>query len=494
MRGHAPYARRMPTPTLLWYDYETTGTDPARDRPVQFAAIRTDVDLRPIGDPAVFYCAPSRDALPHPEACLITGIAPQDAAREGVIEADFAAAVHELMAEPGTCSVGYNSLRFDDEVNRHLFYRNFFDPYEHAWRNGNSRWDIMDLARACYALRPDGIEWPRREDDTPSFKLEHLASANHLNQKRAHDALSDVEATIGLARLLRDKQPRLYAWFHKLRNKKFAAGEIASRLPGMQPLLHVSGRYAPARGCLAMVAPLAASPGKSDKFIVADLDVDPKQWVDLDPDDLAERLFTRREDLPEDAQRPPLKEVHANKSPFLAPVETLRGVDVARIALDPARCLRNLEVLQVAEGLRERVQQAFASRDNSWPARGDPELMLYAGFASDADRRRCGEVRATPPARLATTSFGFDDPRYDELLFRYRARNWPDTLDAGAAARWLAFVRDKLNRETETTPLTLERYFATIARLRTEIPPGPRQALLDRLQAWGESIATEFRP
>lgn len=481
----------MPTPTLLWYDYETTGTDPARDRPVQFAAIRTSMDLRAVGEPAVFYCAPSCDALPHPEACLITGIAPQDAARNGVIEAEFAGAVHELMAEPGTCSAGYNTIRFDDEVNRNLFYRNFFDPYEHAWRNGNSRWDVMDLARACYALRPEGIEWPLREDGTPSFKLEHLASANHLDQKHAHDALSDVEATIGLARLLRDKQPRLFEWFFKLRNKKAAAGEITARLPTMQPLLHVSGRYPPARGCLAMVAPLAASPGKSDKFIVADLDVDPAAWASLDAEDLAERMFTRRADLPEDLQRPPLKEVHANKSPFLAPVETLRGVDTARIVLDPERCLRNLEALRAMDGLRERVQRAFASRDSSWPARGDPELMLYSGFASDADRRRCGKVRATPPTQLGAAEFGFDDARFAELLFRYRARNWPDTLDAGERDRWRAFVRNKLNRETETTTLTLEQYFASITRLRNDTPPGPKQVLLDRLQDWGETLRHE---
>lgn len=482
----------MPTPTMLWYDYETTGTDPVRDRPAQFAAIRTGMDLRPVDEAASFHCAPSRDALPHPEACLITGITPQDAARDGLIESDFAGRVHELMAQPGTCSVGYNTIRFDDEVNRNLFYRNFFDPYEHAWRNGNSRWDIMDLARACYALRPDGIEWPKREDGMPSFKLDQLAPANHLEQKRAHDAVSDVEATLALARLLRAKQPRLYDWYFKLRDKKAVTAMLASALPGMQPLLHVSGRYPPARGCLAMVAPIAAHPDRAGTFIVADLGVDPAVWLDLDPDDLVERMFTRREDLPEDIMRPPLKEVHANKSPFLAPIETLRNTDTARIALDPDTCMRNLEFIRGSDGLAERVRRAFAASANRWPERGDPECRLYAGFASDADRRRCAKVRATPPARLANSDFGFDDPRYDELLFRFRARNWPETLSADAATRWRTFVRDKLNRETETTTLTFEQYFATIARLRAELPAGPRQTLLDQLQYWGETLRADL--
>lgn len=482
----------MPTPTMLWFDYETTGTDPVRDRPVQFAALRTDLGLQPLGEPVMAYCAPCPDVLPQPEACLVTGIAPQYAARDGLTEATFAALVHEALSEPGTCSAGYNSIRFDDEVNRNLFYRNFFDPYEHAWKSGNARWDIMDLARAFHALRPQDITWPVCDDGAVSFKLDRIAPANHLTQPRAHDALSDVEATLGLARLLRARQPRLYDWHFALRDKRKAAAMLASALPGMQPLLHVSGRYPVARGCLAMVAPITEHPERPGTFIVADLVVEPDAWAALDAEDLAERLFTRRKDLPEDVARPPLKEVHANKSPFLAPLSVLKDTDLRRIALDPDACERNLARLRGIEDLRERVRRAFASRASRWPDRADPECMLYAGFASDADKRRCAAVRAAAPDALAGTDFGFEDPRYTELLFRYRARNWPGTLAPDEQVRWREFVRDKLMRDTETTPLTLEQYFATIARLRGEHPPGPAQALLDQLQDWGETVRGEF--
>ena len=480
----------MPTPTMLWYDYETTGTDPVRDRPAQFAALRTDMALQPIGDPVTLYCAPAADVLPHPEACLITGITPQDAARAGTAEAEFAGRVHEILAEPGTCSAGYNSIRFDDEVNRNLFYRNFFDPYEHSWQNGNARWDIMDLARACYALRPDGIEWPRGDDGMPSFRLDRLAPANRLKQERAHDAFSDVEATLALARLLRQHQPRLYDWHFALRDKKRVGATLAQALPAMQPLLHVSGRYPAARGCIAMIAPVVEHPDRAGSFIVADLGVDPRSWMQLEPDDLVERLFTRRADLPENVEYPPLKQVHGNKSPFLAPPSVLQGVDTARIALDVDACARNLETLRACDGLHERVRRAFASRGDAWPERTDPECMLYAGFPSPADKRRCEAVRGTPPATLG--SLTFDDPRYAELLFRYRARNWPDTLDAAERDRWRGFVRDKLTGGIESTAITLQDYRSTIERLRTEHPPGPEQVLLDRLQAWGETVATEF--
>jgi exodeoxyribonuclease-1 len=482
----------MPTPTMLWYDYETTGTDAARDRPAQFAAWRTDMDLHPVGDPVTLFCAPAPDVLPQPEACMVTGITPQDMTRAGMIETEFAGAVHELLVEPGTCSVGYNSIRFDDEVNRNLFYRNFFDPYEHCWKNGNARWDIMDLARACYALRPDGIEWPLREDGMPSFKLEHLAQANRLEQSRAHDATSDVIATLGLARLLRGRQPRLYEWTFALRHKRAVAPKLANALAGRHPLLHVSHKYPAQRGCLAMVVPLAEHPMREGTFIVADLGVDPHTWTTLEPDDLIERLFARRADLPEGIERPPLKEVHANRSPFLAPIETLRNTDTRRIALDPDRCLENLERIRASEGLAERVRRAFAARGPRRQDGEDPELMLYSGFASDADRKRLEEVRATPPERLGSAGIRFHDPRYPELLFRYRARNWPDSLDANERARWFAFVCDKLARESNANGLTLAQYFSAIARLRGEIPPGPQQVLLDRLQAWGASIRTEF--
>jgi exodeoxyribonuclease-1 len=477
---------------MLWFDYETTGTDPVRDRPVQFAALRTGIDLQPVGEPTMLYCAPAPDVLPHPEACLITGITPQAAARDGIPEAEFAGAVHELLAEPGTCSTGYNSIRFDEEVNRNLFYRNFIDPYEHAWKRGNSRWDTLDLARACHALRPAGIEWPQSDDGTPSFKLDRLAPANHLKQEHAHDALSDVEATIELARLLRARQPRLYDWHFALREKQKASAMLAQALPGMQPLLHVSGRYAAARGCLALVVPVAEHPERPGTFIVADLGCDPRTWMELEPEALSERMFTRRADLPEDVARPPLKEVHANKSPFLAPLSVLKDVDTQRIGLDPDACMRNLEILRTCDGLCERVRQAFAASAERWPEREDPECKLYAGFPSPADKRRCADVRATPPAQLGTTAFGFSDPRYDALLFRNRARNWPDTLDADAQARWRAFVRDKLTRATETTTLTLAEFRAAIDNLRPRHPPGAQQALLDQLQAWGENVANQF--
>ncbi|MEO7875583.1 MAG: exodeoxyribonuclease I [Dokdonella sp.] len=470
------------TQTLLWHDYETTGTDPRRDRPAQFAAIRTTLDLETVGEPMSLFCKPAPDVLMHPDACLITGITPQQMQRDGVIEPEFASLVNEAMAEPGTCSVGYNSLRFDDEFTRHLLYRNFHDPYEREWKDGNSRWDLIDLARLCYALRPEGIAWPLREDGSASFRLEHLASANQITQARAHDAVSDVEALIGVARLIRVRQPRLWDFYFALRRKQrvFELLDVAR----MTPLVHVSSRYPASRGCLALIAPLAIHPSLPNAVIAFDLDVDPTPLLDLDADAIADRVFVARADLPDDVERIPLKAIHANRSPALAPMSVLKGVDHARIGLDIERALAHLATLQGAQGLVAKVQAVFGRADTR-EAAVDPELALYGNFLPDADKRLLRAVRETPPEMLGKTAFPFRDPRYPELLFRYRARNFPETLDAAESERWTTFCERRLDTATPLTTLTREQYLETIAAKRAEpgFPPA-NVPLLDALERW----------
>lgn len=475
--------------TFFWHDYETSGADTRRDRPVQFAGIRTTLELEIVGEPVMFFGQPSRDSLPHPEACLITGITPQQAAHDGVIEAEFAARVHEQLGAPGTCGVGYNSLRFDDEMTRQMLYRNFYDPYAREYANGNSRWDLIDLARMCAALRPEGITWPQREDGTPSFKLEHLASANRLQQEHAHDALSDVHALIDLAKLIRVRQPKLWEWYYALRRKQraFELLDVAN----MTPLVHVSSRYPASRHCLALIVPLAMHPSRPGEIIVCDLAADPADLIALDEDDIADRVFTARADLPEGIERIPLRTVHANRSPALAPLSALKSVDTARLQLDVGRCLAHRDQLSAAEGLAAKVARVFANAA-ALPPPEDPELALYSGFLPDADKRLLGDVRATPPEQLGTRAFPFRDPRYAELLFRYRARNWPHTLTPDEHARWEAFRRNRLTKVTALTTLTLDDYFATLAALRADPARQAKLPLLDQLQAWGEQMAAEL--
>ncbi|NLC62343.1 MAG: exodeoxyribonuclease I, partial [Gammaproteobacteria bacterium] len=319
--------------TYLFYDLETWGRDPRLSRIAQFAAIRTDLELRQVEEPIDFMVRPADDMLPSPGASMVTGIDPWHALREGVSEAEAFARIQDEMSRPRTCVAGYNSLRFDDEFIRHGLFRNFFDPYEREWRGGNCRWDLLDVMRLAHALRPDGVHWPQREDGKgTSFKLEHLAEANGVREGDAHEALSDVRALIGLARQFRAAQPRLWDYALRLRDKRYCGGLLDIVAP--EPVLHVSQRYPATRLCAAPVLPLARHPQIDSRVIVFDLGSAPDALLDLDAGDIADRLFVPARDLPEGEERIPLKEVQSNRCPALVPWRHLREPDFARLGID----------------------------------------------------------------------------------------------------------------------------------------------------------------
>ncbi|MEA3276857.1 MAG: exodeoxyribonuclease I [Pseudomonadota bacterium] len=472
------------TKTFYWHDYETWGADPRRDRAAQFAGLRTDEDLNPVGDPLVLFCRPADDLLPQPEACLITGITPQRAEREGVIEAELAAAIQAELARPGTCGVGYNSMRFDDEVTRNLLYRNFFDPYAREWQNGNSRWDLIDTVRLAHALRPEGIEWPQREDGATSFKLEHLTAANGIGHAQAHDALADVRATIALARLVKAHQPRLFDYALSLRAKR----RVAEMLAKGEALLHVSARYPAEQGCIAPVLPIARHPVNSNGVIVFDLRHDPGMLADLSEEEIRERLFTPARDLPEGVARIPLKTVHVNRSPVLAPMSTLTAGAGERWGIDPGLVDRHARALAAEAGIQEKVQRVHAT--SSLEPITDPDQMIYAGgFFPDADRREMERVRALDPASLARETFIFEDERLPEMLFRYRARNWAESLTDAEREEWDAY---RLVRLTETDgggSIILDDYERRLVELRPAAASEPeRLRVIDALEQWAERV------
>lgn len=490
-----------PPATLYWHDYETFGADPARDRPVQFAGQRTDLDLNPIGEPLVIYARPPRDVLPQPDACLVTGITPQLAEERGVCEAAFIGRIHDELAQPGTCALGYNSLRFDDEVTRYTLYRNLYDPYAREWQHGCSRWDLIDALRTAYALRPEGIEWPSREAPAepgaggrstplPSLRLEDLAAANGLEHGQAHDALADVHATIALARLLRQRQPRLFDHLFANRGKRALRALVDTA--AMRPLLHVSGMFGAARAFLGLVAPLAWHPENRNELLCADLSQDPAPLVELPGDRLRALLYTPAADLPDGVQRPGLKSVHVNRCPVLLPPRMVDERVAARAGLDGARCRAHLAQLRAYRerypgALEDKLRQV--SRREPFAGADDPDLQLYAGFPGDADRRQLDRLRTLSPSELATQRPHFEDPRLQELLFRYRARNWPDTLSAEERARWDALRFRRITEPEDPRALDLARFHELLdARLaQPELDEGARRLLLD-LQVWGDGL------
>lgn len=464
---------------FLWHDYETFGADPARDRPAQFAGLYTTPDLEPVGEPLMFFCQPTADVLPHPDAVLITGITPQIAEREGLPEPQFAQRIHAAFSRAGTCGVGYNSIRFDDEFTRHLLYRNFYDPYAREWRGGNSRWDLIDVVRLWHALRPEGLEWPVGDNGATVFRLERLTAANGLAHEQAHDALSDVKATLALAQALKAAQPRLFEHALKLREKQVAASLMPLHDP--QPVLHVSSRIPARLGCLTAMLPLAMHPRNRNCVLAFDLRQSPEALLTLDVEDVQDRLFTPADELPEGIERVALKGIHLNKSPMLAPMSTLTPGLAERWSLNLGEIRAHAEQLRsVLDPLRDKVQAIFAQPE---PEERDAECALYGGFIPDVDRALSERVRAAGPEGAEAFDGRFQDGRLNTLLFRWRARHAPHTLNGAEQDEWASYVRRKLDVDTGDG-LTLATYQALIdARLRTETDPDRLRQLLD-LQRW----------
>lgn len=471
--------------TFYWHDYETFGADPVRDRPSQFAGIRTDADLNVIGDPLVIYCKPTRDTLPHPEACLITGITPQHAKEHGLSEPEFIAKIHHEMIQPNTCSVGYNNIRFDDEVTRHTLYRNFYDAYAREWQNGNSRWDLIDMVRVCRALRPEGINWPDHPDGSPSFKLEHITEANGLSHEAAHDALSDVYATIAVAKLIKEKQPKLYDYVLGLRDKK----QVLSLLNVVEktPVLHTSAMFSAERFCTTLVMPLAQHPSNKNGVICFDLAEDPKPLLTLSADQIRQRLYTKSEDLPEGEKRIPLKTIHINRSPVVCTAKLLNDELAQRIQLDLPQAREHYKALINASDLTEKLQAVFS--DNNLPSPSDPEQMLYSGgFFSANDKQVMSEVRAANEQQLKDQRFYFEDKRLDEMLFRYRARHFPDTLDEQEVGLWEEYRFERLTNPDAGASIVMDDFHELIEqKLAAELAQKDRE-VLEKLLEYSDEL------
>jgi exodeoxyribonuclease-1 len=482
----------MANNTLYWHDYETFGIDTVRDRPVQFAGVRTDEDLNIIGEPLNIFARPAPDTLPHPISSMITGITPQQALAQGLPEAEFIARILAELSEPGTCGVGYNSLRFDDEVTRNTLYRNLYDPYLREWQHGNSRWDIIDMVRACYDLRPEGIVWPRRQDaDRPSFKLEELTVANGIGHEQAHDALSDVYATIAMARLIKEKQPKLFDFCYKLRRKNEVLKYLD--LKEMTPILHTSGMYGSDHGNTRMVVPIANHPTNKNSVIVFDLAQDPKMLLELSAKKLRELLYTPNAELPEGVERPALKQVLINKCPVISPSSTLTGETAKRLNIDLMRCQQNRQaVLAARREIQQKLLKIFEPQE--YEPKSDTDLMLYGGgFFADADKKRMNTIHNTPPEELGGQTWGFDDKRLPEMLFRYRARNYPETLNAEEQAQWLEHCRARLI-EGEAGHLTFDGFYAELEQLRTEQELDDRTLMiLSEVEAFGRELESYLR-
>lgn len=465
-------------PTFFFYDLETSGLDPRRQRIMQFAGIRTDFDLNPIGDPINVMVALSDDVLPDPGAIMVTGITPQQTKTDGYTEAEFLRMLHDDVFRPGTIVTGFNNIRFDDEFLRYTLYRNFYDPYEWAYGEGRSRWDVMDVTRLVRALRPDGIEWPT-VDGKPVNKLEPIAAANGILHTKAHDALSDVEALIGVTRLIRQKQPKMFDYLLKMRHKDEVKRVVNPQNPA--PFIYASGRYDPVYLRTTAAYPLSEG-SKPGSVTVYDLRYDPTDLVGLSADEIRRRQFTAKAEQDEPLERLPIKELSFNKAPAVAPMGVLDEASAGRLSLSLDTLTRHLEIIKANPQFLQNVAEAYSSRP-AWPKAADVDAQLYDGFFSDRDKGKMAAVRAATPEELADFHPDFSDPRLHELLLRYKGRNFPKSLAEDERDAWEAYRAARLNEDLPRFVRQLQQVAGRYA------DDADKQFLLGELQLWAEAIA-----
>jgi exodeoxyribonuclease I len=475
--------------SFLFYDLETSGVNPREARIMQFAAQRTNLDLEPIGEPYNYLIRLTADVLPDPEAILVTGITPQQTIDGGYTEAEFLKIFHTDIATPGTIFTGFNSVRFDDEFLRFLNYRNFYDPYEWSWKDDRSRWDMLDVVRMTRALRPDGIKWPFASDGSATNRLELLAELNQLTHEKAHDALSDVQATIALAQLIKQQQPKLFDFLLSMRDKRAVADIVSSN----QPFVYTSGRYDSEFEKTTVAVHLADVPDQPGAALVYDLRYDAQEYTDKSEDDLLKTWQARHNER----EFPmPVKILRYNRCPAIAPLGVLDEASQKRLAIDTSQVKKNYKKLQthrstlasafqnVAQASRPSEQERLFDADKV-----DVDSRLYDGFFSRKDSELLPRVRAAKPEDLTATRFTFQDDRLNALLPLYKARNYPESLSSEEQMEWENFRYRRLVQGDEKSWLARfsRQLQVTAERIASQSPD--KQYLLEELQLYAESIA-----
>ncbi len=416
------------------------------------------MDLNPIGDPVNLLVKMNEDTLPSPYAVMVTKITPQSTLQDGFTEAEFCKYITDEIFTPGTIAVGFNSVRFDDEFMRNIFWRCFYDPYEWQWKDGRSKWDLLDVVRMTRALRPEGINWPFTPDGKATNRLELMTKENNIAHEHAHDALSDVEALISVTRLIKEKQPQLYNWLFKLRDKKAVQQLVNLEKPA--PFVYSSGRYESEYNKTTVAYPIA--PAKNGNVLVFDL------------------RYNLDELLAQEEPKffPVVKEMKYNHCPAVAPLGVLeQGDGWQKIGLDKTQVEKNLKVLLAHPDFIEQMRTENEEREEFPPA-VDPESALYDGFLDNNDKTRCAAVRKASLNDLADFHPDFHDPRLPDLLLHYKARNFERALTESERSKWEEYRMGRIKAMQN-------QYIRDIQRLAAE---GKDSFILEELQLWYQSI------
>ena len=467
--------------SYFFYDLETSGLNPRLDRIMQFAGIRTDENLKQIGDPYNLLVKLNDDTLPSPEALMVTGISPQATLSDGYTEAQFAKILYEEIFTPETIAIGFNNIRFDDEFIRYLFWRNFHDAYEWSWKDDRSRWDLLDAVRMTRALRPEGINWPTDAEGKATNRLELLTKENGLAHEKAHDALSDVEALIAVTGLIRDKQPQLFNYLFSMRDKKMVKKLI--NLDNREPFVYTSGRYNAEYNKTTVAFPLTSS--KNGNVVVYDLRYDPTPFFDKSQKELEDIFYASWEERQKKDYTPlPVKDLKYNQVPAVAPVNVLgKENGWEKIGLTLSEIEKHKKILLSRPDFSEKIRTLFENSP-AFKKNINPEAQLYDSFLPDKDRSLLYMIQNANANKLADLQPNFIDERLPELLLHYKARNYPTSLSEEESIKWEEWRAAHINSQ-------LPNFIKSMQKLSSGNLPEDKSFMLEELKLWAESIIPE---
>ena len=472
--------------TFYWYDYETFGLSPRVQRIAQFAGIRTDENLN-ILDEHMFYCKPTHDCLPAPEACAVTGITPQLCEQKGLIEHEFIKKINKEFTVPQTCIVGYNSIAFDDEFTRHTLFRNFLDPYAWHWQNGNTRWDILNVARFCYAHKEqESLEWVKNENNRPIFKLDRLAPANAIDHANAHDAMADVRATIGIAKIIQETQPIFFNYALSLNAKK----EVSRQVKILHPMLLTSSSFGYKCSFTRMVTALCYHPDYPDRAIVFNLEQDPEIILELESNELKTLVFTKKADLPKGVDKLELNELIFNKSPMFvcSPKPDnfkLSPLLIEKLQVDMDKCMKNLSYIQNNQKQIEKIVQSIYKKDPERAMSNDIDQSLYDNFVSNKDRKICNHIQSLSSNEIGLLNPNFEDRRLLKLFLNFKARNYPELLSEDEQEEWFEIVQSRV-QNGENGFLSFDSFENSLYNLKNNNPE--KDKLWQDLEAYAQTF------
>lgn len=487
--------------TLFWHDYETFGIDPQLSNVAQFAGIRTDLDLNILEEKIDIICRPTLDRLPSPEACMVTGISPMTNKIKGMNEVSFFQRINKELGRDGTCGIGYNNISFDDEVTRNGLYRNFIDPYQREWKNGCSRWDLLNVLRIVDAIKPNTFIVPTdKETGKKVFKLDQLSLANGIEHENAHDALADVIATIEMAKIVKEKEPELFDLLFKQRNKAGIEGRLFEPKSGwgaenkiiFKPFVMADSFFGGDQKFIEVLYPIST---KGTDLYCIKLTKEIDQILNLDSDDLKEALYKKKEDMQEGELRIPLHTLRTNKCPIILPVSMITKEIAENLGIDGNQLRTNIGKIKANfSEIQQKIVKVFGT-----PFKADDDLdvdqQIYNGFFSNNDKSRFEEIKKTESIYLLDylkeNKSKFEDKRIEEMLFRYICRNFETDLDDETLQKWDEFCKNRILDGVYS--LTFDQYFEKLEILKEEHKENESKLkLLKDLTLFGEKTKAKL--